>query len=593
MVRRADGTEMASWRFDTSVPVTVPTNPAGPAMIAHGQLHIFQEVQSKAGVRGLLVLGFSLEELDRDRERNLLVGSFVGGSVLVVGVLLSAFIAMLLARPIGQLAHATAEIVATGDLTQSVQVLASDDELGLLARSVAEIIHQQRSILERLQSLIEGITEVIVRVSRAGEAVASGTAEIQVRVAETSTATDEMMQSLRAIADDADTLQKNAEEGATSLIQMGASNNQAASNIQTLAESVKRTAGAVDQIGQSIEEIARNIEQLTTTIGETSVAMQQMDAAIEGVEGNAAETARLSERVTEHAETGAQALGKTLEGIHRIRDTVQSTAHIIETLGNRIGTIGDILSVIDDVAAQTKLLSLNAAIIAAQAGEHGRGFSVVADQIKELAQRTGVSTREISNLIHDIQSESRNAMEAMARGVGSVEEGVRIGQDATEALQRILVSADESRAMIREIARSTVDQSRGSKQITASLQRIAGSVDEVSRYTQGLASDARQVTETTRSMELLTEQVHHASDEQASGSARVIRSIEGVTGMLLRLNTAHKQQTGSAEQVLVAVKNIKEIAEEQGRSVGELERSIVSLGEEAAALDGEMSKFKV
>src|SRR5690606_30814219 len=135
-------------------------------------------------------------------------------------------------------------------------------------------------------------------------------------------------------------------------------------------------------------------------------SMRDMDVAIGQVETNASETARLSEQVSTDAATGMLALQKTLAGIDKIKDSSRTAADVIESLGRRIASIGNVLNVIDDVAEQTNLLALNAAIIAAQAGEHGKGFAVVAEEIKDLAERTGASTKEIVELIRGVQDES-------------------------------------------------------------------------------------------------------------------------------------------------------------------------------------------
>ena len=156
-----------------------------------------------------------------------------------------------------------------------------------------------------------------------------------------------------------------------------------------------------------------------------------MDVSIGQVETNANETARLSEQVSARTpRRGVESLQKTLAGIDRIRSRASTPRGVIESLGQRIWEIGNILDVIDEVAEQTNLLALNAAIIAAQAGEHGKGFAVVADEIKDLAERTGASTKEISELIARMQEESRNAVGAMEQGVRHVQEGVELGREA-------------------------------------------------------------------------------------------------------------------------------------------------------------------
>ena len=596
LVQNKTGSVAASWKPEMAPEWATKKRPDSKEMhdfwIADTQLHVSHPFVSKGGNSGVLVLGFSLEELQADKAHNRIIGTAVAGGILLVGLSLSVLIAITLARPITQLAKATAEVVQTGDLTRTINVLRTD-ELGLLANSVGEIVSQQRAILSRLNGLIGGIMEVVQRVRNAGEAVTDGGHRIVQRVEDTAGAANTMLSSLHALASDVEALERNAENSSASLIEMASSNQEVASNVQTMAESSKTTSGAIERMATSISEIAESIEQLNATINETSLSVQRMDRAIEEVERTTKDTARLSERVSGDAEIGVEALQKTLQGIDNIKASSQSSSLVIANLGMRISEIGAILRVIDEVAAQTKLLSLNAAIIAAQAGEHGRGFSVVADQIKELAQRTGASTREISTLIAGIQEESRNATAAMGLGVTNVEVGVRLGHAAADALEKIRLSANESTSMIRKIAQATVDQNRGSKQITTAIERIAQTVAHISNYSLEQAKGADQIISSTKNMNLLTEQVRRSSDEQAQGSRQVITAIESINVMVARLAGAQKEQRAGAEAVQRNVEDIRGTSQGQASSLHELEQAIESLAAEAKGLESELSKYKV
>jgi methyl-accepting chemotaxis protein len=510
------------------------------------------------------------------------------------GVLSLAFFVVsrrLIVQPLQAMMHSASKL-SEADLTGSVEV-SSSDELGQLAEALNRIGQSLRDTLGRIRGVSEGVAQVIEQISRTGTTVSSGASTIQGRVEETSASMVEMLASLRGIAENVEVLYQSAEESSSSIMQMAATNDEVAENVQAMAASVEETTSAIEQMTISIKEVARNVEALLASTEETSTSMKQMDISIGQVEMNANETARLSEQVSQDAETGVLALHKTLAGIDKIKDSSRSASTVIESLGKRIGEIGNIVDVIDDVAEQTNLLALNAAIIAAQAGEHGKGFAVVAEEIKELAERTGTSTREIAELIRAVQQESRNAAQAMNHGVKSVDEGVQLGREAEGALKKISDSANKATLMVKAIARATVEQARGSKQVTGAIQRIAESVQQISVATSAQAKGSEQVIKGAERMKLLTSHVQRSSQEQAHGSRQITRSIENINEMVTHLNRAQKEQTEGSDQVLKAVEAIKAVSEHQTRSVRQLEEAIESLQRQAEVLRSEVRRFRV
>ncbi|QSQ23630.1 methyl-accepting chemotaxis protein [Pyxidicoccus parkwayensis] len=482
--------------------------------------------------------------------------------------------------------------LAEADLTGRVDV-GTEDELGKLAEALNRIAQSWRDTLGRVRGVSDVVAGVIEQIHRTGTTVSSGASTVQARVEETSSSMVEMMASLRGIAENVEVLYQSAEESSSSIMEMAATNDEVAENVQAMAASVEETTSAIEEMTFSIKEVAKNIQELSASTEETSSAISQMDAAIGQVEANAKETARLSEQVFEDAQTGVESLRKTLTGIDRIKETSRTSANVIDSLGRRISEIGNILNVIDDVAEQTNLLALNAAIIAAQAGEHGKGFAVVAEEIKDLAERTGASTKEIAELIRSIQEESRNAVVVMNQGVRNVEEGVQLGREAEGALRKINDSTQKSTQMVKAIARATVEQARGSKQVTASIHRISETVSQISKASNEQAKGGEQIMKSAEKMKALTAHVQRSSQEQAHGSKQITRSIESINEMVTHLNRAQKEQTKGSEQVLKAVETIKGVSEHQTRSVRQLEEAIDNLQRQAEILRAEVRRFRV
>jgi methyl-accepting chemotaxis protein len=522
----------------------------------------------------------------------LLVAAFLIGLGLVVGLIYIVTHKLIL-KPLERM-MAVARKMAEGDVTGRVTMdSGGSGELGELAEALDGIGQSLRKTLGQVRGVSEVVSNVIDQLSRAGTTVSSGAATIQGRVEETSSSMEQMLASLRGIAENVEVLYQSAEESSSSIMEMAATNDEVAENVQAMAASVEETTSAIEEMTFSIKEVAKNIQELSASTEETSSSISQMDSSIGQVEANANETARLSEQVSEDAQTGVESLRKTMLGLDRIKGSSQTAAGVIDSLGRRISEIGNILNVIDDVAEQTNLLALNAAIIAAQSGEHGKGFAVVADEIKDLAERTGASTKEIAELISRVQEESRNAVQVMNQGVRNTEEGVQLGREAEGTLRKINESAQKSTQMVKAIARATVEQARGSKQVTQAIHRISETVQMISKASNEQAKGGEQIMNSAERMKAITAHVQRSSQEQAHGGKQITRSIENINEMVTHLNRAQKEQTKGSEQVLKAVETIKGVSDHQTRSVKGLEEAIDSLQRQSEVLRAEIRRFKV
>jgi methyl-accepting chemotaxis protein len=368
---------------------------------------------------------------------------------------------------------------------------------------------------------------------------------------------------------------------------MTATNDQMAENIGELGASVRESVASIEEMTFSIKEVAKNVDALSLTAEETSSSMNEMDVSIDQVQSNANETARLSEEVARDAEMGAEAILKTIGEIYRIKESSQEAVSVISNLGSRIDAIGQILNVIDDVAEQTNLLALNAAIIAAQAGEHGKGFAVVADEIKDLAERAGASTKEIADLIKTIQSESRNAIQAVERGAQNVDRGVQVSNDAERALKKILESSQKSTNMVRAIARATVEQAKGSKQVTDSIGRIAETVQQIAAATAEQARGSELIMTSGEKMRTIAQQVERSSQEQSRGGRQITHSIERISTMVQQLNDAQKQRKEDTERALMATEELVSSARRQASSLERLSGALQVLEQTVRGADHE------
>jgi methyl-accepting chemotaxis protein len=451
----------------------------------------------------------------------------------------------------GEVLHVFEELGRWAD--QRRKELAEDEAKEATAKESA------RALDEAMRRLNEGVSTQV------------GAAE------ETTKLIKELTTAVREIAQHVETLASSAEESSSSILEMTATNDEVAENVGELAGSVRETVSSIEEMAYSIKEVAKNVDALSLTAEETSSSMNEMDVSIDQVQSNANETARLSEEVTLDAEKGAEAILKTISEIYRIKESSQEAVSVISNLGSRIEAIGQIVNVIDDVAEQTNLLALNAAIIAAQAGEQGKGFAVVADEIKDLAERAGASTREITDLIKTVQAESKNAIAAVERGALNVDRGVEVSNDAERALKKILESSQKSTNMVRAIARATVEQAKGSKQVTDAIGRIAETVQQIAAATAQQARGSELIMKSAEKMRVITQHVERSSQEQARGGRQITGAIENISNMVNQLNVSHRSQSRGGEQILVAASKIEANAREQESSLQKLMGAIERL----------------
>ena len=275
---------------------------------------------------------------------------------------------------------------------------------------------------------------------------------------------------------------------------IGGSFNQIADTLQSAME---RVSSCSDSLTMAAAELRANAEQIAT--GSAHVASQAASVATAGEEMAATSNDIASScsmavesvnRASAAATSGAAVVQQTVEGMARIADKVQDSARTVESLGARSNQIGTIIGTIEDIADQTNLLALNAAIEAARAGEQGRGFAVVADEVRALAERTTRATREIGEMIKAIQAETRNAVAAMEEGVQEVGRGTEDAASSGRALGEILAQVNEVTGQINQIATAAEEQTATTDEISNNMQRITEVVQETAGSSQMTAEAA-------------------------------------------------------------------------------------------------------
>jgi twitching motility protein PilJ len=315
-----------------------------------------------------------------------------------------------------------------------------------------------------------------------------------------------LMNELQAVAEGDLTQQATVTEDITGAI--ADSVNYTVEELRTLVSQVQGTVSRVTDTTQQVEStstelLAASSEQLRE-IRDTGESVLQMASRINDVSGQAQETAAVARQSLQAAESGLRAVQNTIGGMNSIRDQIQETSKRIKRLGESSQEIGEITELISDITEQTNVLALNAAIQAASAGESGRGFSVVAEEVQRLAERSGDATRQIAALVKTIQTDTQDAVGAMERSTQGVVEGTRLSDAAGTALGEIDRVSRQLAELIAQISNQALSEAKSANVVAENIQHIFAVTEQTG---EGTRSTAQMVRELSRTAEELKQSV--------------------------------------------------------------------------------------
>jgi methyl-accepting chemotaxis protein len=272
--------------------------------------------------------------------------------------------------------------------------------------------------------------------------------------------------------------------------------------IRRVRDNARDVTGAVREaaeVGRSIHDASL---RQTEVAGSTAAAIEQMAVSIAHVSENTDEARGNSQRTAEIAQRGEEFARDASDGIAQISETVSRAAKQIQVLRDRSGEIGEIADVIREISDQTNLLALNAAIEAARAGEQGRGFAVVADEVRKLAERTGAATTQIAQVIVSVKTETESAVASIERIVPKVESGAQRSKQAAEALRAIREGAGDTLLRLEDVVASM-------KELSSASNSVATNMQEVAEMAERSSSEIRSSTESTEKLKHSAEALEH------------------------------------------------------------------------------------
>ncbi|QPC47626.1 methyl-accepting chemotaxis protein [Mangrovibacillus cuniculi] len=295
---------------------------------------------------------------------------------------------------------------------------------------------------------------------------------------------------------------------------------QVAASSEELTASAEQTSKASETIAESIQEVASGADGATTSIKTSAISLEEVSLGIQDIVKNANTISKVSLQATSKANNGGELVTRTVQQIEAISSSVKSSGEAIKSLDQRSKEIGDITNVISSIAEQTNLLALNAAIEAARAGEHGKGFAVVADEVRKLAEQSQRSSSQITALIQEIQKDMVQSNNSMKQVTVEVEDGLKIVGLTEQNFQEILEIMNSLTNQIKVMVEATDKVSINTDEVTLHFKDLTAISDDASMHSQNVAAAAEQ---------------QMASMEEISASAHALSNLaEGLSGMINR-----------------------------------------------------------
>ncbi|MGC5327641.1 methyl-accepting chemotaxis protein [Brevibacillus sp. SYSU BS000544] len=300
------------------------------------------------------------------------------------------------------------------------------------------------------------------------------------------------------------------------LSKISASSHHVAATAEELTASAEQTSKATEQIAETVQEVAAGTDKQVRSVEESSRSIREMSHGIDQIAQNAQHVADTAQQAMEMAQDGDQSIRTAIQQMHSISDHINELSHTVKGLGDRSQEIGQIVAVISGISQQTNLLALNAAIEAARAGEHGRGFAVVADEVRKLAEQSSQSAQQISQLIGAIQLETSKAVSAMETSTQEVTSGIHVVNTAG-------VSFEQIQAYVNQVAQRITEVSESARKLSTNTQKVVQSTNLIAEMADTTASG--------------TQNVSAASEEQLASMQEIASSAHSLSQMAEELHS--------------------------------------------------------
>lgn len=546
--------------------------------------------KTESRVIGYVRLGLSTAGISARLNQFILSMLFVTGMIVLAGAGVTLVMTRRISKPINHLVRVAGEI-ADGKLNHKIGE-SRTTEIAALATAIGHMSANLADMIGKITGLAGGVARITADITNSPESVLRVVDVQKAAVEEAAQAIAYVNAAIGALTTSAVSLLESAREASSASSQFSAYVSAVAGDAEVFDRTAHEAASSVEEMITSVREIAASIDSLSTTSQQTSAALDRMSAMVQDVRRNADESVNLAERVTSEAsDKGKAAVAAAIQGMESVKSSMANVAEGIGILDRRSKEIKRIVTVIDEVADETGLLALNASILAAQAGAEGRAFAVVAEEIKELAERTSQSTKEIAGLIATVQSEAAASVRMAGEGTAAVDQGARLVAEVMTALQSIQESSASATNMARAIQQAAAEETTLIRDLGDAVRSQTRQVDFISRSTGEQASGGKLIMGAIDRVKALSQKVLGATAEQVAGSKRLAAVSENVSLQAGQITSAIESQRKKSEEIVEFTRKIQTTTAELIASAADMNEGITSLSNDAARLTGELKKF--
>ncbi len=549
-------------------------------------------VMSSGSKVGEVAIGYNARSINSDMSASLFsISLYQIVMLLAVGITMLFLFNRNIRKPVSEI-NSAIEKITRGELSTGVPDL-GENEIGSMAKGIAYLAESLSATVSKLNSTAVNVSMAIKQVDVTYNNVIGSTRKQSDSIKGIIKSIQGADKARSEINEKAEKLSGVSTENVSSLIQMKATAEEIAVNTQRLFKATEDSYSVVAELAHTAKAISKHSNEALSAVEETSASVEEIGASVREVEEHARESSRMAEKVKEiTSETGMMTIVNAVEGMENISLEVNKSSEIVQHLGARSSDIEKVLSVIRDVTEQTNLLSLNAAILAAQAGEHGKSFSVVADEIRALSERTASSTREIGGIVKTIQNDIRDAVFSIDSAKVKVEEGNTLVLRVGDALREILTASEHSTEMTKSIERATEEQSLGLGQITAAIEDIRKMMHNIAKSTGEEDNALSYLLEGVGEVKEVADLSKRGTEEQAVGMRGISKNLELANDVLNGISEAVLRQKHVNDSIVGAMEHIDGLGIATVKDMEDVSMSLNTLSGEIDTLKKEMEVFK-